>query len=130
MGTEAIPTQLGITMEMAVLLGLHIGAQLLTRSKLNGCCQNGFGLRSNSNLYRRGHYSDAVLSSLESQNDAEVEGITAKVRMLKDVSNLDSWPRCKGNAVLGFVARVTDKTLLAHFCDWRRNPGYHTHRRS
>jgi blocked-early-in-transport protein 1 len=27
-----------------------------------------------------------VLSSLESQNDAEVEGITAKVKMLKDVS--------------------------------------------
>lgn len=36
----------------------------------------------------RGHYSDAVLSSLESQNDAEVEGITAKVKMLKDVSRL------------------------------------------
>lgn len=33
----------------------------------------------------RGHYSDAVLSSLESQNDAEVEGISAKVKMLKDV---------------------------------------------
>lgn len=35
----------------------------------------------------RGHYSDAVLSSLESQNDSEVEGITAKVKMLKDVSD-------------------------------------------
>jgi hypothetical protein len=33
----------------------------------------------------RGHYSDAVLSSLESQNDAEVEGITSKVKMLKNV---------------------------------------------
>ena len=33
----------------------------------------------------RGHYSDAVLSSLESQNDTEIEGITAKVKMLKDV---------------------------------------------
>lgn len=36
-------------------------------------------------LRYRGHYSDAVLSSLESQNDAEVEGISAKVKMLKDV---------------------------------------------
>jgi blocked-early-in-transport protein 1 len=27
-----------------------------------------------------------VLSSLESQNDAEVEGITAKVKMLKDMT--------------------------------------------
>ena len=34
---------------------------------------------------RRGQYSDAVLSSLESQNDEEVEGITAKVKMLKNV---------------------------------------------
>ncbi|KAJ5888838.1 hypothetical protein N7495_008879 [Penicillium taxi] len=35
---------------------------------------------------KRGHYSDAVLSSLESQNDTEVEGITAKVKMLKDIT--------------------------------------------
>ncbi|OQD70020.1 hypothetical protein PENDEC_c027G05869 [Penicillium decumbens] len=35
---------------------------------------------------KKGHYSDAVLSSLESQNDAEVEGISAKVKMLKDLS--------------------------------------------
>lgn len=33
----------------------------------------------------RGQYSDAVLSSLESQNDSEIAGITAKVKMLKDV---------------------------------------------
>jgi len=33
----------------------------------------------------RGQYSDAVLSELESQNDAQVEGMTAKVKMLKDV---------------------------------------------
>ena len=39
---------------------------------------------------RRGQYSDAVLSSLESQNDAEVEGITAKVKILKGVSKLFS----------------------------------------
>ncbi|KAJ5090381.1 hypothetical protein N7532_009065 [Penicillium argentinense] len=35
---------------------------------------------------KKGHYSDAVLSSLESQNDAEVEGITSKVKMLKDLT--------------------------------------------
>ncbi|KAI1931121.1 protein transport protein bet1 [Ophidiomyces ophidiicola] len=35
---------------------------------------------------KSGQYSDAVLSSLESQNDAEVEGITAKVKMLKDIT--------------------------------------------
>jgi len=34
----------------------------------------------------KGHYSDAVLSSLESQNDTEIEGITAKVKMLKDIT--------------------------------------------
>lgn len=34
----------------------------------------------------RGQYSDAVLSELESQNDDQVEGMSAKVKMLKDVS--------------------------------------------
>lgn len=34
----------------------------------------------------KGQYSDAVLSSLESQNDAEIEGISAKVKMLKDIT--------------------------------------------
>ncbi|EEA23020.1 protein transport protein bet1 [Talaromyces marneffei ATCC 18224] len=34
----------------------------------------------------RGHYSDAVLSELESQNDNEVEGITAKVKALKELT--------------------------------------------
>ncbi len=33
----------------------------------------------------RGQYSDAVLSELESQNDNELEGMSAKVKMLKDV---------------------------------------------
>lgn len=36
-------------------------------------------------VWDRGQYSDAVLSSLESQNDSEVEGISAKVKMLKNV---------------------------------------------
>ena len=33
----------------------------------------------------RGQYSDAVLSELENQNDQQLEGMSAKVRMLKDV---------------------------------------------
>lgn len=33
----------------------------------------------------RGQYSDAVLNELESQNDAQIEGIMGKVRILKDV---------------------------------------------
>lgn len=33
----------------------------------------------------RGQYSDAVLSELENQNEQHLEGISAKVRMLKDV---------------------------------------------
>ena len=34
----------------------------------------------------RGQYSDAVLSELESQNDEQVEGMSARVKALKDVS--------------------------------------------
>lgn len=33
----------------------------------------------------RGQYSASVLEELESQNDAHVEGLSAKVKMLKDV---------------------------------------------
>lgn len=36
-------------------------------------------------LVFRGQYSDAVLSELENQNDQHLEGISAKVKMLKDV---------------------------------------------
>jgi len=35
-------------------------------------------------LYR-GQYSDAVLSELENQNDMELEGMSGKVKMLKEV---------------------------------------------
>ncbi|KXG52645.1 uncharacterized protein PGRI_079010 [Penicillium griseofulvum] len=34
----------------------------------------------------RVHHPTKILSSLESQNDAEVEGISAKVKMLKDIT--------------------------------------------
>ncbi|KAF7119190.1 hypothetical protein CNMCM5793_008934 [Aspergillus hiratsukae] len=34
----------------------------------------------------KGQYSDSVLDHLESQNDAQVEGISAKVKMLKDLT--------------------------------------------
>lgn len=36
----------------------------------------------------RGQYSDAVLNELESQNDAQVEGVLGKVKMLKSVRSL------------------------------------------
>jgi len=36
----------------------------------------------------RGQYSDAVLSELEGQNDVQLEGMSAKVKMLKDVCSL------------------------------------------
>ncbi|KAK9485543.1 hypothetical protein V1527DRAFT_466759 [Lipomyces starkeyi] len=34
----------------------------------------------------RGQYSDSVMSGLESQNDHEMEGLTARVRLLKDIT--------------------------------------------
>ncbi|KAF1990051.1 hypothetical protein K402DRAFT_460772 [Aulographum hederae CBS 113979] len=34
----------------------------------------------------RGQYSDAVLSELESQNDEQLEGLSGKVKMLKDIT--------------------------------------------
>lgn len=34
---------------------------------------------------RKGQYSAAVMEELESQNEAKVDGLSAKVRMLKDV---------------------------------------------
>ncbi|ROW03802.1 hypothetical protein VMCG_05464 [Cytospora schulzeri] len=34
---------------------------------------------------KKGQYSDAVLNELESQNDAQIEGIMGKVRVLKDI---------------------------------------------
>ncbi|KAL2021577.1 hypothetical protein VTK56DRAFT_7076 [Thermocarpiscus australiensis] len=35
---------------------------------------------------KKGQYSDAVLSELESQNDEQVEGIMGKVKLLKDMT--------------------------------------------
>ncbi|KAA8647503.1 hypothetical protein EYZ11_012433 [Aspergillus tanneri] len=51
---------------------------------LNGSAMGG-GYRS-ATPNAKGQYSDAVLSHLESQNDTEVEGISAKVKMLKDIT--------------------------------------------
>lgn len=42
----------------------------------------------------KGHYSDSVLESLESQNDEQIEGMSAKVRMLKDVSGDSRTDQC------------------------------------
>lgn len=54
---------------------------------LDGSANATYGLLMLINDIRlsRGQYSDAVLSELEGQNDAQVEGISAKVKMLKDV---------------------------------------------
>lgn len=32
-------------------------------------------------------YSDSVLQSIESQNDEKIDGLTAKIRILKDISS-------------------------------------------
>ncbi|KAL9949153.1 protein transport protein bet1 [Verticillium nonalfalfae] len=46
------------------------------------------GFRSATpNRNKRGQYSDAVLNELESQNDAQVEGILGKVKILKDMTH-------------------------------------------
>lgn len=53
-------------------------------SQANGGPNNGSKFRS-ATPNQKGQYSDAVLNELESQNDAQLEGMSAKVRMLKDV---------------------------------------------
>jgi blocked-early-in-transport protein 1 len=71
----------------------------------------------------KGHYSDAVLSHLESQNDAEVEGITAKVKMLKDVSCPHCAWLCCSCRFWAFVwGRLTRRTDYP--CDRRGNSRY------
>lgn len=90
MDTEVTPVR-QTAMAMAVLRGPRIGAQprIRSTSECSEPAQRFINTETEPNLKNcRGHYSDAVLSSLESQNDAEVEGITAKVKMLKDVRNL------------------------------------------
>ncbi|PGH06349.1 hypothetical protein AJ80_08183 [Polytolypa hystricis UAMH7299] len=54
-------------------------------SAANGHTNSGPGYRP-ATPNSKGQYSDAVLSSLESQNDSEIEGISAKVKMLKDIT--------------------------------------------
>ncbi|KAI4138713.1 MAG: hypothetical protein L6R39_006654 [Caloplaca ligustica] len=50
---------------------------------MNGSAGGGFRPATPNS---KGQYSDAVLSELENQNDAHVEGISAKVKMLKDIT--------------------------------------------
>ena len=58
----------------------------------NGGSQNSSNLGIDRGTFRsatpnrKGQYSDAVLNELESQNDAQVEGILGKVRTLKDMT--------------------------------------------
>ncbi|KAK4197618.1 hypothetical protein QBC40DRAFT_285287 [Triangularia verruculosa] len=61
-------------------------------SSNNGSSSLGIGEGSSNGNYRsatpnrKGQYSDAVLNELESQNDAQVDGILGKVRILKDMT--------------------------------------------
>jgi blocked early in transport 1 len=54
--------------------GTHLG--------IDGASRGGFRPATPN---KRGQYSDAVLNELESQNDAQIDGIMGKVRVLKDV---------------------------------------------
>ncbi|RSL95695.1 hypothetical protein CDV31_013791 [Fusarium ambrosium] len=49
----------------------------------NGAARGGF---RSATPNKRGQYSDAVLNELESQNDAQVEGILGKVKVLKTMT--------------------------------------------
>ena len=42
----------------------------------------------------RGQYADSVMDSLESQNDEAIEGLSAKVKMIKDVQCINILRRC------------------------------------
>lgn len=89
MDTAVTPAQLAAHTAMVMLGGLHTEVRHPIRSESWRHTRSDEVLSRNaSNVCSRGHYSDAVLSSLESQNDAEVEGITAKVKMLKNVRAL------------------------------------------
>ncbi|KAI9792295.1 MAG: protein transport protein bet1 [Peltula sp. TS41687] len=65
----------------------------------------------------RGQYSDAVLSSLESQNDAQIEGLSGKVKMLKDDRNERASEqlliRPKNQITLAIGDEIRDSTALA-----------------
>lgn len=66
---------------------------------------------------KKGQYSDAVLSELESQNEDELQGMTAKVRMLKDVCFLSFSPS-RGMVEGGFeyliLRRLGSYTVTSH----------------
>ncbi|OKL59076.1 hypothetical protein UA08_05852 [Talaromyces atroroseus] len=68
----------------------------------------------------RGHYSDAVLDELESQNDHEVEGITAKVRALKDAESMNDafdTTRLRLRGTMNRMLRMAERTGLVVLCD-------------
>src|SRR5438552_17308620 len=65
----------------------------------------------------RGQYSHAVLDELESQNDAHVEGLSAKVKMLKDVCE----PYPLRRPVSAHFRFATD-----HGSYWNRGQGFDT----
>ncbi|OQE87977.1 hypothetical protein PENNAL_c0018G07901 [Penicillium nalgiovense] len=76
-GTEVTPIQHLMVMRVAVQLERDIKVHRPTKSALSGSLS--------FEVFRRSS-EEGFLSSLESQNDAEVEGISAKVKMLKNIT--------------------------------------------
>ncbi|KAI9661413.1 MAG: protein transport protein bet1 [Alyxoria varia] len=68
------------------------GSSFRSSSAPNGEAGYGMGEGEGHTTFRsatpnsRGQYSDAVLSELENQNEEHLQGMTAKVRMLKDIT--------------------------------------------
>lgn len=62
-------------------------------------------------IKNRGQYSDAVLSELENQNDEQLEGMSARVKMLKDVRPL----LCISPQMIGHP----DVSLSLDYCGYR-----------
>lgn len=96
---------------MAVLPEVASGVQHQTRSMWDSRLTRRNLVYTDSRPCWRGHYSDAVLSSLESQNDAEVEGISAKVKMLKDVSKPGCTPVSFGDKMQCFEVPIADAAV-------------------
>ncbi|EGY15623.1 v-SNARE [Verticillium dahliae VdLs.17] len=66
---------------------------------------------------QRGQYSDAVLNELESQNDAQVEGILGKVKILKDVCP----PPASSQLPSLVYERTADSFSQMTHAHWRRD---------
>lgn len=63
----------------------------------------------NANVNGRGQYADSVMDQLESQNDVQIEGLSAKVKMLKDVSDLREIKREKKDMLTFLIDYSKDR---------------------